>query len=51
MNNSTTLIKFGNTKADTLKAELQKDGASVKISKVWINGLLIDRSKNFTLNK
>lgn len=51
MNNSITLIKFGNTQADTLKAQLQKDGTSITISKAWINGVLIDRNKHFILNK
>lgn len=46
---SRTLIKFGNTKMDTIDCEFKFSGASVLIQKVWYNGEL--KSKQFAVVK
>ncbi|MES2651959.1 MAG: hypothetical protein V4663_09465 [Bacteroidota bacterium] len=39
-----TLIKFGNTKTDTISAEFTRNGSSTQLKKVWLNGVLKERS-------
>jgi hypothetical protein len=36
---SLTLVKFGNTKIDTIKANFRFDGSSVFCEQVWFNGV------------
>ena len=44
-----TLIKFGNSKMDTIKCEFSVEGSSLSTSKIWFNGEL--KSKQFTIIK
>jgi hypothetical protein len=44
-----TLIKFGNTKIDTIRAEFRFPGNSVILEKVWFNG--VRKSGTFSIIK
>lgn len=46
---SLTLVKFGNTKIDTIKSEFSFENNSVHLRKVWFNGEL--KSNAFTIVK
>lgn len=48
---SLTVIKFGQSVPDTIRAVLQRNNTSVIIKSGTINGLAIDRSKPFLLIK
>lgn len=44
-----TLIKFGNTKIDTIKGEFTFSGNTVLLKKVWFNG--VEKSSVFSIVK
>lgn len=46
---SHTLIKFGNSKPDTIKSEFSISGNSVMLNKIWHNGIL--KQREFTIIK